>query len=240
MSWGFSVAEDLVTHALIRTFTILKTIKSISGEEIIKKDRTTLVKNIQRLTEAEDLLYNQLKMLSGIIDGRVSLTEIIDSAFLRRFSERVYSAKLRWNYVKKCYEILQELINCCFFTDKGIYTAYTTIKPEEKKSTEIYAEIIDYLSKKMLGSKMTKKVLRRAKENRIVYVGRIKKNRIVETFGKRFKIEELFEKEKLCKRTVEGKEFFLASKVVNIPGVGRVRIVKSVEDKKRTLLFGFY
>jgi len=34
------------------------------------------------------------------------------------------------------------------FTDKGIYTAYTEIKPPEKKSTEIYAEIIDYLSKK--------------------------------------------------------------------------------------------
>jgi len=33
------------------------------------------------------------------------------------------------------------------FTDKGIYTAYTEIKPQEKKSTEIYAGIIDQLSK---------------------------------------------------------------------------------------------
>ena len=39
-------------------------------------------------------------------------------------------------------------------------------------------------------------------------------------FGKKFRIEELFENEKLCKRTVEGKEFYLASKVVNIPEVG--------------------
>ena len=44
----------------------------------------------------------------------------------------------------------------------------------------------------------TKEVLRRAKENK-VYIGRIKKNWIVEVFGKKFKIEELFEKEKLCK-----------------------------------------
>ena len=112
-------------------------------------------------------------------------------------------------------EILQEQINCCLFTDKGIYTAYTTIKPPEKKSTEIYAGVIDYLSKKMWGSSLrgfvtTKEVLRRAKENKVLYIGKIKKNWIVEVFGKKFKIEELLEKEKLCKRTVEGKEFYLA------------------------------
>ena len=48
----------------------------------------------------------------------------------------------------------------------------------------------------------TKEVLRRAKENKVLYIGRIKKkNWIVEVFGKKFRIEELFEKEKLCKRT---------------------------------------
>ena len=40
---GFSIAEDLTTYSLIRTFTIIKTINSIS-EDIIKKDRTTLIK----------------------------------------------------------------------------------------------------------------------------------------------------------------------------------------------------
>jgi len=99
------------------------------------------------LSEIEDLLYNQLELFPGIIDGRRAVMGIIDSTFLKRYSDRVYSAKLRWNYVKECYEIIQEKINCCLFTDKGIYTAYTTIKPE-KKSTEIYAGIIDYLSKK--------------------------------------------------------------------------------------------
>jgi len=144
---GFSIAENLTAYSLIRTFTIIKTIKSIS-EDIIGKDRTTIIKNIQRLKEIEDLLFNQLELFPGILDGRRAVTGIIDSTFLRRFSEKVYSAKLRWNYVKECYEILQEQINCCLFTDKGIYTAYTTIKPPEKKSTEIYAEIIDQLSKK--------------------------------------------------------------------------------------------
>ena len=41
---GFSIAEDLTTYSLIRTFTIIKTIKSIS-EDIIGKDRTTIIKN---------------------------------------------------------------------------------------------------------------------------------------------------------------------------------------------------
>jgi len=52
-------------------------------------------------------------------------------------------------------------------------------------------------------------------------------------FGRKFRIEELFKDEKLCKRTAEGKEFYLAFKVVNIPEVGRVKIVKCLmEDKK--------
>ena len=49
----------------------------------------------------------------------------------------------------------------------------------------------------------TKEILRRAKEKKVLYIGRIKKNLIFEVFGKRFRIEELFEKEKLF-RTVEG------------------------------------
>jgi fructosamine-3-kinase len=68
----------------------------------------------------------------------------------------------------------------------------------------------------------TKENLRKAKENKSVYTGRIKKNWIVEVFGKKFKIEEIFKDTKLCKRTVEGKEFLLASKVVNVPEVGRL------------------
>ena len=55
------------------------------------------------MKEIEDSLFNQLEMFPGIIDGRISLTGIIDSTFLRRYSDRVYSAKLRWNYVKNCY-----------------------------------------------------------------------------------------------------------------------------------------
>jgi len=123
---GFNIAERLTTYALIRTFTIIKTIKSIS-KDIIKKDRTIIIKNIQRLKEIEDLLFNQLKFFPDILDGRSSITAIIDSTLIKRFSEKVYSAKLRWNYAKRCYEILQEQINCCLFTDKRVYTAYTLL-----------------------------------------------------------------------------------------------------------------
>jgi len=70
---GFSIAGNLTAYSLMRTF-IIKTIKSIS-EDIIKKDRTTLIKNIQRLKEIEDLLYNQLELFLGILDGRISLRE---------------------------------------------------------------------------------------------------------------------------------------------------------------------
>ena len=43
-----------------------------------------------------------------------------------------------------------------------------------------------------------------------MYIGRIKKKLIVEVFGKKFRIDKLFEDEKLF-RTVEGKEFYLWS-----------------------------
>jgi len=115
---GFNVAERLTAYSLIRTFTVIRTIKNIS-EDIIGEDRTTVIKNIQKFTEIDDFLFNQLKLLPGVLDGRSSLTAIIDSTRLRRFSDKVYSAKLRWNYVKKCYEILQEQINCCIFTNNG-------------------------------------------------------------------------------------------------------------------------
>jgi len=144
---GFSIAEDLTTHSLIRTFTTIGTIKGVS-EGMIGRDGTAIIKNVQRLTEIEDLLFNRLELFPGILDGRISLTGVIDSTFLRRFSDRVHSAKLRWNYVKNCYEILQEQVNCRSFTDKGTHTAYTEIKPPEKKGTEIYAEAVDHLSRK--------------------------------------------------------------------------------------------
>ena len=106
-----SIAERLTAYSLIRTFTIIKTIKSIS-EDIIKKDRTTII--IQRLIEIEDLLFNQLKLLPNILDSRKALTAILDSTLLKRYSNKVYSAKLRWNYAtKRYYEILQEQINRC-------------------------------------------------------------------------------------------------------------------------------
>ncbi len=74
------------------------------------------------MKEIEDLFYNQLELFPDIIDGRISLKGIIDSTFLKRYSDRVYSAKLRWNYAKKCYEI-QEKINCCLLIKE--YTQHT-------------------------------------------------------------------------------------------------------------------
>ena len=121
---------------------MVRTIKSIS-EEIIKKDRTTVIKNIQRLKKS-DLLYNQLELFPGILEGRIGLrNNRLD--FLKAFQRKSLLCKAQMELRQKCYEILQEQINFCLFTDKGICTAYTTMKPE-KKSTEIYAEITDRLS----------------------------------------------------------------------------------------------
>jgi len=85
------------------------------------------------LTGIDDFLFNQLELLPGVLDGRSSLTAIIDSTLLRRFSDKVYSAKLRWNYAKGCYEILQEQINCCIFTNNGTYTVYEDKTSQRKK-----------------------------------------------------------------------------------------------------------
>ncbi len=50
----------------------------------------------------------------------------------------------------------------------------------------------------------TKEVLRRAKENRVVYIGRVKKNWIVEVFGKKFRPENII-KEYLKRFWIEEK-----------------------------------
>ena len=69
---GFSIAEDLTAYSN-KNFYIIKTIKSIS-EDIIGKDRT-LIKNIQRLKEIEDLLYNSLSCFSVLLTEESVLRE---------------------------------------------------------------------------------------------------------------------------------------------------------------------
>jgi len=114
---------------------------------------------------------------------------------------------------------------------KGIYTIYTTIKPFDKKSTYVFIEIIEFLFQVNIrtvvgdGSITTKKILRECKELGIEYIGKIRKNIIIEFFGRRVKIEELFDGKKFKLRTINGIEFRLSDKVVNIPNVGRVKIV---------------
>ncbi|XRO75907.1 transposase [Methanocaldococcus sp. 28A] len=78
---------------------------------------------------------------------------------------------------------------------------YTIVKPLDKTTTEVYIEIIEYLSKigirTVIGDAAvtTKKVLKRCKELGITYIGRIKKNWKTELFGDTEKIEKLFEKD---------------------------------------------
>ncbi|XRO77208.1 hypothetical protein ACO3VM_01395 [Methanocaldococcus sp. 10A] len=112
---------------------------------------------------------------------------------------------------------------------------YTIVKPLDKTTTEVYIEIIEYLSKvgirTVIGdaSVTTKKFLKRCKELGITYIGRIKKNWKTELFGDTEKIEKLFEKDlennKFKLRTINGIKFKLSEKMVNIPLVGRVKIV---------------
>ncbi|EHP86693.1 hypothetical protein [Methanotorris formicicus] len=79
--------------------------------------------------------------------------------------------------------------------------------------------------------------MKESKELGMEYIGKLRKNLIVEYFGKKVKVEGLFkrdfEKEKLKLRTINGIKFRLSEKVVNIPDVGRVKIVAVLMENQR-------
>ncbi|XRO76829.1 hypothetical protein ACO3VM_08675 [Methanocaldococcus sp. 10A] len=108
----------------------------------------------------------------------------------------------------------------------------------------MYIEIIEFLYDIGIGmvigdaSVTTKKFLKRCKELGITYIGRIKKNWRTELFGNIEKIEKVFEKDlkdnKFKLRTINGIKFKLSEKIVNIPLVGRVKIVAVfMENQKK-------
>ncbi|EHP87907.1 hypothetical protein [Methanotorris formicicus] len=79
--------------------------------------------------------------------------------------------------------------------------------------------------------------MKESKELGMEYIGKLRKNLIVEYFGKKVKVEGLFkrdfEKEKLKLRTINGIKFRLSEKVVNIPDVGRVKIVAVLMENQK-------
>jgi len=117
-SLGITCSEGLSKYILTRTLSQIKTIKAYS-KYISKFHRTTIVKSIQKLSEVENCLCTQLYSLPNILsDGRYKYTAIIDSTLLRRWSEKVYSCKVRYNYVEKHSKLYQEQINCCIYHEK--------------------------------------------------------------------------------------------------------------------------
>ncbi|WP_421078567.1 hypothetical protein Mjas_06225 [Methanothermococcus sp. Ax23] len=84
----------------------------------------------------------------------------------------------------------------------------------------------------------TKKILKGCKGLGIEYIGKLRKNIIIEFFSKKVKVEELFEKDfqkrKFKLRTINGIEFKLSDRIVNIPNVGKVKIVAvQMENQKK-------
>jgi hypothetical protein len=79
--------------------------------------------------------------------------------------------------------------------------------------------------------------MKESKELGMEYIGKLRKNIIVEYFGKKVKVEELFEKdfkeEKLKLRTINGIKFRLSAKIVNVPDVGRVKIVAVLMENQK-------
>jgi len=79
--------------------------------------------------------------------------------------------------------------------------------------------------------------MKESKELGMTYIGKLRKNIIVEYFGKRVKVEELFrkdlEEEKFKSRTINGTKFRLSDKVVNIPDVGKVKIVAVLMENQK-------
>ncbi|MFU8653273.1 hypothetical protein [Methanotorris formicicus] len=79
--------------------------------------------------------------------------------------------------------------------------------------------------------------MKESKELGMEYIGKLRKNIIVEYFGKKVKVEELFRmdfsEDKLKLRTVNGIEFRLSAKIVNISDVGKVKIVAVFMENQR-------
>ncbi|WP_423792363.1 hypothetical protein ACPB8Q_06450 [Methanocaldococcus indicus] len=113
----------------------------------------------------------------------------------------LFGSSIRYNYVENHKKLYQEQINCCIFNKKKDYTIYTTIKPRNIKSTDVYLRIIESISKIIKktvvgdGFVTIKKILRRCNELGINYIGRIRKNIKIEVFGKDVKIEDMFKKD---------------------------------------------
>jgi len=82
----------------------------------------------------------------------------------------------------------------------------------------------------------TKKVMKESKKLGLQYIGKIRKNIKIEYFGRKVKVEELFKKDfkedKFKLRTIEGIKFKLSSKVVNIPDVGKVKLIAVLMESR--------
>ncbi|EHP89127.1 hypothetical protein MetfoDRAFT_0185 [Methanotorris formicicus Mc-S-70] len=112
---------------------------------------------------------------------------------------------------------------------KGIYSIYTTIKP-----LLFHIDVGTVVGDTFV---TTKKIMKESKELGMEYIGKLRKNIIVEYFGKKVKVEELFRmdfsEDKLKLRTVNGIEFRLSAKIVNISDVGKVKIVAVFMENQR-------
>jgi len=114
-SLGFNCSEELSKFVQVRTLTPIKTTKAFS-EHISEIHRTTIVKNLQKLSEDEFYLHTQLSNLPDILDdSRFKYTGIIDSTLIRRWSKKVYGCSIRYNYIERHSKPYQEQINCCIY-----------------------------------------------------------------------------------------------------------------------------
>ncbi|XRO76488.1 hypothetical protein ACO3VM_06810 [Methanocaldococcus sp. 10A] len=124
-SLGICSSEELARYGMTRTLTPIKTIKGIS-EDILEIDRTTVIKNLQKLSEDEYCLYNQLSNLTDILDDdRYKFVAIVDSMLVRRWSDKVYGCTIRYNYIERHYKPYQEVINCSIYHEKKGYMRFT-------------------------------------------------------------------------------------------------------------------
>ncbi|XRO76871.1 hypothetical protein ACO3VM_08915 [Methanocaldococcus sp. 10A] len=124
-SLGLGCSEELARYGMTRTLTPIKTIKGIS-EDILEIDRTTVIKNLQKLSEDEYCLYNQLSNLTDILDDdRYKFVAIVDSMLVRRWSDKVYGCTIRYNYIERHYKPYQEVINCSIYHEKKGYMRFT-------------------------------------------------------------------------------------------------------------------
>ena len=215
--------------------------------------------SILRTLKREQIKLNTLKrqriMQNGKFDKRRRYFLIIDDTAVRRYGRSVYGSgynhsgnagKVIWS---NCLVTFQLREKRALDNDFRLYLPrkYVQKHPSEvfKKKTQLAVEILEEklrlygwrMHENMItlladASYAVERVLSFAREKRISYVGRLKKDRHVRLFSKWVRVEEYFRRYKEERYfTCEGKRVFYKEAVLHVKELGRLKVFRFREEE---------